>query len=85
MAAGYQNGEDFNRSPSIARPGAGSSVVVYFSPVRPEFASVEGDPAGYPCQSGGQSVETNEYPVVVLLRTPETSIVIYAVHPGDTL
>lgn len=79
--------EDFNRSLQLPGLEPGSSVVVYFSPVRTEFASVEAATLQVThANLEAKAWETNEYPVVVPFRVPpETSIVIYAVHPGDTL
>ncbi|NLX90325.1 MAG: LysM peptidoglycan-binding domain-containing protein [Firmicutes bacterium] len=79
--------EDFNRSLQLPGLEPGSSVIVYFSPGRTEFAAVEAATLQVThAYLEAKAWETNEYSVVVPFRVPpETSLVIYAVHPGDTL
>ncbi len=79
--------EDFNRSLQLPGLEPGSSVAVYLSPGRTEFAPAEAATLQVThALLEVKAWETDEYPVVVPFRVPpETSLVIYAVRPGDTL
>lgn len=79
--------EDFNRSLQLPGLEPGSSVAVYCTPGRTEFAPAEAATLQVThALLEAKAWESAEYPVVVPFRVPpETSLVIYAVRPGDTL